>query len=115
MDKPKVLIIIPNLGRGGAQRVFHQQLSYLSKSTDVVGCVFNWDGSFESDKQDNIVSLNVPAGRSFIGKLYCFWKRCQALRRIKKQYGVQVSISHLEGADYVNILSRRSERIICWV
>jgi hypothetical protein len=38
---PKVLIIIPNLGRGGAQKVFHQQLDFLSKEFDVTACVFN--------------------------------------------------------------------------
>jgi glycosyltransferase involved in cell wall biosynthesis len=115
MDRPKVLIIIPNLGKGGAQRVFHQQLSYLSTIADVTGCVFNWDGAFESDKQNNIISLEVPAGRTMFSKIHCFWKRCVELRRIKKKYDIRISISHLEGADYVSILSRESDRTICWV
>jgi glycosyltransferase involved in cell wall biosynthesis len=115
MDRPKVLIIIPNLGKGGAQRVFHQQLSFLSTAADVTGCVFNWDGAFESDKLNNIISLEVPGGRTMFSKIHCFWKRCVELRQIKKKYGIQVSISHLEGADYVNILSRLSDRTICWI
>ncbi len=115
MDKPKVLIIIPNLGKGGAQRVFHQQFAYLSTVADVIGCVFNWDGAFESDKNSNIISLNVPGGSSFISKIYCFWKRCVVLKQTKRKHGIQISISHLEGADYVNILSNVGDRSICWI
>lgn len=115
MARLKALITIPNLGKGGAQRVFHQQLDYLSTVADVTGCVFNWDGAFASDKKKNIISLNVPAGGSIFSKIYYFWRRCVELRRIKKKYGIQLSISHLEGADYVNILSRVSERTVCCV
>jgi hypothetical protein len=115
MDKPKVLIIIPNLGKGGAQRVFHQQFAYLATVADVTGCVFNWDGAFDSDKNGNIISLNVPGGSSIISKIYCFWRRCVELRRVKRKRGIQISISHLEGADYVNILSRVSDRTVCWI
>ena len=113
--KNRLLLIIPNLGPGGAQVVFRDQLHYYSEQYDVVGCVFNWDDSFAEDRNPNIVSLNIPAGGSALTKIYFFWKRIFSLRKLKKQLNVAISISHLEGADYVNILSRNEERVITWI
>jgi glycosyltransferase involved in cell wall biosynthesis len=115
MIKPNILIIIPNLGRGGAQRVFHQQMQHLSRHFKVLGCVFNWNGSFEEDKTLNIISLDVPGGKTWMHKVYYFILRTLRLRKLKREKNIDVSISHLEGADYVNLLSRGSEKVICWI
>lgn len=113
--KLNILILIPNLGSGGAQRVFHQQMQDLSRHFNVLGCVFNWDDSFEEDRVPNIISLNVTGGRTWIHKAYCFIIRIIHLRSIKRKYQIDVSISHLEGADYVNLFSRGSDKVICWI
>ncbi len=113
--KATILLIIPNLGRGGAQVVFRDQLRYYSEQYHAVGCVFNWDDSFAEDRKLNIVSLDIPAGGNVLTKIYFFFKRILRLKRMKKQLDVAISISHLEGADYVNILSRREERVIAWI
>lgn len=114
-SQPKVLIIIPNLGRGGAQKVFHQQLDFLSKEFDVTACVFNWEGAFDFDHKDNIISLDVSGGKNVIQKIKNFFLRVIRLKRIKKRLNIAVSISHLEGADYINLLSKKSEKVICWI
>lgn len=111
----KVLLIIPNLGRGGAQKVFHQQLRYLSESFEVTGCVFNMDGAFPEDHSDRIISLNVPEGKTYFKKGWYFILRVIRLRRIKRRNQINVSISHLEGADYVNVLSRVNDKVVCWI
>lgn len=115
MKTPRILILIPNLGPGGAQAVFHQQIKHLSDRHQIIGCVFNWDGSFQVDRTANIVSLDVPAGKNWILKLYCFHKRIVKLRKLKKEYNIAVTISHLEGADYVNLFSKVSDKTICWI
>lgn len=111
----KILILIPNLGRGGAQQVFRDQLQFFSKNSDTLGCVFNWHDAFPDERHSNIISLDIPAEKNFRGKVTCFWKRVIALRKIKKQHNITLSISHLEGADYVNLLSKRNEKVICWI
>ncbi|MDH4088854.1 MAG: glycosyltransferase [Cyclobacteriaceae bacterium] len=111
----RILIIIPNLGRGGAQQVFWQQMNHLALHFEVFGCVFNWDGAFEQDKLGNIISLDVPGGKTWLQKVYYFIIRILRLRKIKKDRKIDISISHLEGADYVNLLSRYLDRTICWV
>src|SRR5687767_12240918 len=111
----KILVMIPNLGRGGAQQVYRDQLRFLSNHHQTLGCVFNWEDTFEDDRSYNIISLDIPAGKNIVTKIIFFWKRVFAVRKIKNDYNIDFSISHLEGADYINILSKRTEKVICWV
>ena len=115
MNRLNVLIIIPNLGRGGAQQVYRQQIHYLCAYFNVIGCVFNWDEAFEGDRSLEVISLEVPGGRTLLQKFYYFILRIVRLRKLKKKKKIDVAISHLEGADYINLLSGRSERTICWI
>jgi len=116
MSNQVMLLVIPNLGTGGAQAVFRQQLAFYSARFKTVGVVFNTDGFTEADAQLNrVVSLDVVAGRNWPGKMWSFVARIRRLRAIKKQHAVTVSISHLEGADYVNWFSRLDEKVICWI
>ncbi len=115
MDKlPTILLIIPNLGRGGAQRVFHQQRALINNA-HVISVVFNFDGAFSGEQADGTISLDVPAGRNVWEKLSNFRRRVVRLRAIKKKYRVDLAISHLEGADYVNLMSGQGERRILWI
>ncbi|MEJ0034344.1 MAG: glycosyltransferase [Bacteroidota bacterium] len=114
-DKQNVLLLIPNLGSGGAQRVFHQHREFLSDDFNVVSCAFNFDGAFEDDKNQNILSLDVPAGRNIIGKISSFFQRISRLKKIKRDHSIDLTISHLEGADYVNILSHQKDKLVLWV
>lgn len=110
-----MFLLIPNLGRGGAQQVFHDQLRFYSQF-GATGAVFNWDDAFPEEQKGNIVSLNALAGNNWISKLINFINRIKSARILKEKLGVTISISHLEGADYVNVLSKRKgEKTICWV
>src|ERR1041385_3368147 len=110
-----VMLIIPNLGRGGAQKVFRDQLRFYSTHFKTIGCVFNLDGCLPEDRDLGVISLDVPAGGNVFSKTLNFFKRAWKLRAIKRANNVSHSISHLEGADYANILSRQSESLICWI
>jgi glycosyltransferase involved in cell wall biosynthesis len=37
------------------------------------------------------------------------------LRKLKRKFNADVCVSHLEGADYVNILSNQNEKLVCWI
>src|SRR5262245_12155733 len=112
MASGKLILIIPNLGTGGAQAVFRQQLAFFSKHIPTIGVVFNRDNFSTADAGlDNVISLDVGAGATWLTKFGRFMERIRKLRAIKKQYGITISISHLEGADYINILSRESEKV----
>ncbi|HZY78382.1 MAG TPA: glycosyltransferase [Cyclobacteriaceae bacterium] len=110
-----LLLVIPNLGTGGAQNVFRDQYRFYSNHYKTIGVVFNWDGALPEDKQLGIVSLDVPGGGNWLSKGQNFFKRIRKLKAIKASNLITHSISHLEGADYVNILSGKKEKIFCWL
>lgn len=110
-----ILLIIPNVGEGGAQKVFRDQCLFFSRYCKVIPCVFNLTGALSEDRFSNIISLDVPAGSTLFSKVYFFFKRIFKLRTLKRLHNVDFSISHLEGADYVNLFSKQNEKIFCWV
>jgi glycosyltransferase involved in cell wall biosynthesis len=110
-----ILLIIPNLSPGGAQNVFRQHYEFLTRRYRVYGCVFNWDGTSSLQWPSGITSLDVPAGMNAFDKILRFVERIRKLRQLKNNLKIDLSISHLEGADYVNIISRRSDKVILWI
>lgn len=115
MEKPTILLIIPNLNFGGAQRVFYNLSIELSKKYRVVECVFNFNEGHAFKTGNQVISLEVQGGSNFLSKSFQFYLRCRKLAKIKQQLNPIVSISHLEGADYINLLTRQSVKTICCI
>jgi glycosyltransferase involved in cell wall biosynthesis len=115
MDRKVILLVITNLNFGGAQRVFYNLSVELSRKYKVVECVFNFDAGHAFKTGNDVLSLDVKAGKGFFGKIYNFYLRCKRLKEIKEKVKADICISHLEGADYVNILSRGKEKVICCI
>ena len=111
----RILLVIPNLGFGGAQRVFSDLSKELGKIYEVFECTFNLNQKNEYPTNNELISLNVQGGNSLLSKAISFIKRCIALKKIKKQYKIDCTISHLAGANYVNILSRHKDRVVLCV
>jgi len=105
-------LLIPNLGFGGAQRVFHDHSVALAKKYKVYECVFNKEEGVAFPTDNELLDLQVPGGKNALLKLYYFYLRCIRLKKLKQQYKIDACISHLEGADYVNILSKGNEKVI---
>lgn len=114
LAKPTLLMIIPNYGYGGAQRVFSNLVTGLSDQYEVIEVVFNNDEPDIYQGTGVKTSLNIAAGTSFFSKAINFLKRCRALNRIKVKHQCVASISHLEGANFINILSfGPGKKILC--
>lgn len=112
VNNKNILLIIPCFGFGGAQQVFHDHSVELAKRFKVTECVFNLDLPDVYPSGNPVISLQVEPAAGLSGKIRNFWRRIQRLRHIKREQRVDLSISHLEGADYVNLLSRMGERTI---
>ena len=110
-----LLLLIPNLGVGGAQRVFHDHSVELAKHYRITEVVFNLDGGNQYPSANKLVSLDVVGGGNPVDKLQNFWRRVTRLKALKSRLETDVCISHLEGADYVNLLSKGREKIILCV
>ncbi|SHJ08765.1 Glycosyltransferase involved in cell wall bisynthesis [Hymenobacter daecheongensis DSM 21074] len=110
--RKNILLLIPQLTYGGAERVFHDHGQELAKHHRVIECVFDSGTEVAFPTQNTLVALDVPAGAGIVGKLGTFIKRIQRVKQLKREYSVDVCISHLEGADYLNLLSKGPEQVL---
>jgi glycosyltransferase involved in cell wall biosynthesis len=110
--RKKLLMVIPNLGLGGAQRAFHDHSVELQKRYDVTEAVFNLDEPNIYPSGNKLENLDVAGGGNALNKATNFMKRITRLRALKSYLQADVCVSHLEGADYVNLLSKGGEKVI---
>ena len=110
--RKKLLMVIPNLGLGGAQRAFHDHSVELSNYYDVTEAVFDLDLDNLYPSGNPLESLKVEGGGGPVRKVANFFKRVSQLRQLKQRLHTDICISHLEGADYVNLLSKGQEKVI---
>ncbi len=108
----RVMLLIPNVDFGGAQRSIARLSEVLAHDHDVYFCAFNMDGDPSFQHAGTLLDLKVPAGRNLLDKVHMFARRVARVRRLKKEHRIDVCISFLEGADYVNVLSRQGERVV---
>ena len=97
---------------GGAQRAFHDHSVALSEYYQVTEVIFNEDEVDFYPSGNSVRSLNVPGGGSPLAKIQNFWQRVMRLRDLKKELRCDVAVSHLEGADYINLLSKGREKAV---
>lgn len=112
--RKRVLMLIPNLGFGGAERSFAKLSLLLAERYDVFVAVFNKD-SYTTQQYEHggtFIDLDVKTGPGVIQKISAFFERVKKVRKIKKEQQIDVCISFLEGADYINILSKSREKVV---
>lgn len=114
-DRKTILFVTPDLAMGGAQRSISNVAAALAANYHVKVVVFNREHTVayaDVLSQVEILSLDVIPGPSWLSKFSAMSKRITRLRMIKRNLKPVASISFLEGADYINIISRVGERII---
>jgi glycosyltransferase involved in cell wall biosynthesis len=101
----RVLILIPSLGLGGAERSASQLYTYLAKTYKVYLCVFSCATEMEnSNDQMQILNLNTPYSKNIIGKIIILIKRSFRLYKIIKDFQIDVVISFMTVSNFLNIL-----------
>ena len=114
MSKPRVLMLITNLTFGGAQRVFHDHGRMLATAYDVTEVVFNAADGHAFHSGSEVLSLDVRGGGGLVAKAVNFVRRLRRLGAVRRKRRPAVTISHLEGADYVNLLAPGGgKRLLC--
>ena len=105
MEKKNIAIIVSTLNKGGAERVaanmsleFEKYYNVFLIVHDASDTTYNYGGT--------LIDLKLPPRRGKINKIITLIKRVYHVRRIKKQYHIYVTISHLPMCNYVNVFSR---------
>ena len=97
-------MLIPHLGMGGAQRVMFDHSVALARDFKVHEACFNVaDGHF-FHSGNPVIDLAIGPARGVPAKIAAFAKRIRLVRRLKLSLATDLTISHLEGAHYVNLL-----------
>jgi glycosyltransferase involved in cell wall biosynthesis len=109
-----ILLIGSELGKGGAERSISLLSYYLEQyGYNVTLCILSGTDREKYYKTcKNVVFIDPPAYTGIIGKIRAWRYRISSIKRLKKNTAADVSISFLEGPDYVNILTKRKEKIV---
>jgi glycosyltransferase involved in cell wall biosynthesis len=112
MPGKRILLIIPELGMGGAQRSLAKLSVELAKDHTVWVLAFNNSSAVAYPHGGQYLTLDVFPSKSFISRFLAFFKRIQKLKAIKRKLSVEVAISFLEGADYINVLTKETDKVV---
>ena len=115
----RVLILIPNLFYGGAQNSLQLLYDYLRLDSryDVIVSSFS-DESKEIMKTGNsnlngsYFPLSLRSPGNIITKILEFIARYFSLRGLKKSRDIDVTISFLESANYLNVMTRCRDKVV---
>ncbi len=107
-----ILLIIPELGKGGAENSLLKLSAQLATRYKVYLCVFHTQVKVPYPVTVDLIDLHTPPTTHPLQKLFYIITRIRAIRKIKRQLMINVSISFLEGADYLNVLTKGREKVI---
>lgn len=110
-----IAILIPSLTGGGAERVASIVGGYYS---DKGHRVYYFLGNVRLRKRYDIKGTIVNTGivnsyDNTIDSLVSLVRSAHIMRDYKKKYRIDVAFSFMEEFNFINVLSRRSERVIC--
>ncbi|MBR3306159.1 MAG: glycosyltransferase [Lachnospiraceae bacterium] len=109
-----VAVLVQNLHNGGAERMAANLSLELSKHYRVYMIVFDGEGAIYPCG-GKLIDLKVPpiVKGSSLKRIGNTILRVRKLRYLKKKLSIDCCISHMEGANLVNILSRRGDKVLC--
>lgn len=109
--KKNIAIIIQKLKKGGAEKAAANLSIFLSDAYNVHLIIFDGkDITYSSG--GTMHDLHLPPKKSKIGKVIQFIKRVIEVKKIKKNNDIICTISLMEGANWVNILSKKNDKIL---
>lgn len=105
-----IAIIVQKLNGGGAERTAANLSIALSKYYNIHLIVF--DGrNIKYPYAGTLHDLKMPPNHSGIGKFVNIFKRTKVTKKIKKDNHIIASISLMDGANLVNVLSKADDKV----
>jgi glycosyltransferase involved in cell wall biosynthesis len=108
----RVMILTPDFGYGGAERSVAVISRALAVHYQVHVVVFNKEINQVYTIGGSLHSLEVKGGTSILQKVGSFFQRIYRVNKLKKNLRIQLCLSFLEGADYINILTKGNSKAI---
>ena len=103
----KVLILIPTLQGGGAERVASILAGVFCNRPDLDVSVAVYDDShFAFDIEAKLININEPAKKQIHEKIFTIFRRIRKFRCIINEGRFDIVISFMESANFVNVISK---------
>ena len=103
----KILLVVPSLAKGGAERVVANLANYWQKQGHSVKIVV-FNNVIEYKTEVEIINLNIPATKDNIKKIINVFRRAIKLKRIFQKEKPDKIFSFMETANFPAILSGHS-------
>lgn len=103
--KINLAIIIPELAGAGAERVVSNLSLFLPDIYEKYIIVYD-STNIGYPYEGNFISINVKASPNPLLKLAALIRRIYKVRKIKKAYNIDVTLSFMEGPNIVNLFSK---------
>jgi len=112
--KKNILIIVQHLCRGGAEKSAAKLSVDLAGNYNVHIVTFFSNRDYETtfEYEGLLLPMNQSSKGGLFKKVLCFFSRVFFLRKIKKQYQIDCSISFMVNADIANLLSRTFDKVV---
>ncbi|MEG3154960.1 glycosyltransferase [Sphingomonas sp. RB1R13] len=111
----KILMLITELGYGGAERAFLGLAAELAKRHEVEIVLYQRHyatGTYAQEEQPVALPIHFLDERGGSGRIARWRRRLTRLRMIKDAFRPDVTVSFLTGPNLLNVLTRRRDKVV---
>src|SRR6056297_2638638 len=112
INMENIAIIIPDLSNGGAEKVAANLSIGLTKRGKNIFFILYNSNEIDYNYEGRVIDLGCKKSNNFITKLYAFLKRYIKIKIFKRKHNIDISISFLENANLINLLTKTNDKII---
>jgi hypothetical protein len=106
-----IAFIIPYLTDGGAERVVATLSLNMPENYNVYIITYQ-DKENKYPHKGTVININSGESKNILGKIFNTIKRIYKIRKIKKKYNIEKTISFLDNPNIINILSRYKDKVV---
>ncbi|SDZ97618.1 Glycosyltransferase involved in cell wall bisynthesis [Lachnospiraceae bacterium NK3A20] len=107
-----VMLIIPMLHQGGLENVCVQTARLLAPYCRVTLLVFTYKDKFFDVFDLDVVNIEIPARAGKLRKAWNLLRRVRAIRRVKRERGIDITYSFGATANLANVFARVGDKIL---
>lgn len=111
-SKKSLMLMVPMLHQGGFERVCVTTARLMQDYYNVYILIFSSKDINYDVSGLEVIDINVPAKKGIANKIINVIKRVVKTRNIKKKLDINIAYSFGSSANYVNVLSRRKEKVL---